>query len=47
MFTRFSQLQIVAKYFAIGIYDETSFTIQKRLQWEGITTVILPIRVNI
>jgi len=29
------------------LHNETSFAIQRRLQWEGITTVILPIRVNL
>lgn len=29
------------------LHNETAFAIQRRLQWEGITTVILPIRVNI
>lgn len=28
-------------------HNETAFAIQRRLQWEGITTVILPVRVNI
>ena len=29
------------------LHNETAFSIQRRLQWEGITTVILPVRVNI
>jgi hypothetical protein len=29
------------------LHNETAFAIQRRLQWEGITTVILPIRFNI
>ena len=29
------------------LHNETANAIQRRLQWEGITTVILPIRVNI
>ena len=29
------------------LHNETGFAIQRRLQWEGITTVILPIRVTI
>ena len=29
------------------LHNETAFAIQRRLQWEGITTVILPIRVNL
>jgi K+ transporter len=29
------------------LHNETAFAIQRRLQWEGITAVILPIRVNI
>lgn len=28
------------------LHNETAFAIQRRLQWEGIATVILPIRVN-
>jgi hypothetical protein len=28
------------------LHNETAFAIQRRLQWNGITTVILPIRVN-
>ena len=29
------------------LHNETAFAIQRRLQWEGITTVILPVRVSI
>ncbi len=29
------------------LHNETAFAIQRRLQWNGITTVILPIRVNV
>jgi hypothetical protein len=29
------------------LHNETGFAIQRRLQWEGITTVIPPIRVTI
>lgn len=29
------------------LHNETAFAIQRRLQWNGITTVILPIRVNL
>ena len=29
------------------LHNETAFAIQRRLQWEGITTVILPIRANV
>jgi hypothetical protein len=28
------------------LHNETAFAIQRRLQWNGITTVILPVRVN-
>jgi amino acid transporter len=28
------------------LHNETAFAIQKQLQWKGITTVILPIRIN-
>jgi hypothetical protein len=28
------------------LHNETAFAIQRRLQWNGITTVILPIRVD-
>lgn len=29
------------------LHNETAYAIQRRLQWDGITTVILPVRVNI
>ena len=29
------------------LHNETAFAIQRRLQWSGITTVILPIRVKV
>lgn len=29
------------------LHNETSFAIQRRLQWDGINTVILPIRMKI
>jgi amino acid transporter len=29
------------------LHNETAFAIQRRLQWDGITTVILPVRVDI
>jgi amino acid transporter len=29
------------------LHNETAFAIQRRLQWDGVTTVILPIRVNV
>ena len=29
------------------LHNETAFAIQRRLQWDGMTTVILPIRVNL
>jgi hypothetical protein len=29
------------------LHNETAFAIQRRLQWEGLTAVILPVRVNI
>ena len=29
------------------LHNETAYAIQRRLQWDGITTVILPIRMNI
>ncbi|HEY3307297.1 MAG TPA: APC family permease [Desulfuromonadaceae bacterium] len=34
------------KFYHRLLHNETSFAIQRRLQWEGITTIILPIRVN-
>ena len=39
----FKQEQIFNKL----LHNETAFAIQRRLQWRGITTVILPIRVDI
>ncbi|WP_243372405.1 APC family permease [Geotalea sp. SG265] len=35
------------KFYHRMLHNETAFAIQRRLQWEGITTVILPIRVKI
>jgi hypothetical protein len=29
------------------LHNEAAFAIQRRLQWKGITTVILPIRVEV
>ena len=29
------------------LHNETAFAIQRRLQWKGITTVILPIRIDV
>jgi amino acid transporter len=29
------------------LHNETAFSIQRRLQWDGVATVILPIRVNV
>jgi hypothetical protein len=29
------------------LHNETAFAIQRRLQWDGITTVILPVRVKL
>jgi hypothetical protein len=29
------------------MHNETAFAIQRELRWKGITTVILPIRINI
>jgi hypothetical protein len=29
------------------LHNQTSFAIQRRLQWEGVPTMILPVRVNI
>jgi amino acid transporter len=29
------------------LHNETAYAIQRRLQWEGVTTVILPVRVNL
>ncbi len=35
------------KFYHKMLHNETAFAIQRRLQWEGITSVILPIRVRI
>lgn len=35
------------KFYHRMLHNETSFSIQRRLQWDGLTTVILPIRVMI
>jgi hypothetical protein len=35
------------KFYHRLLHNETAFAIQRRLQWAGLTTVILPIRVNI
>jgi amino acid transporter len=35
------------KFYHRMLHNETAFAIQRRLQWEGLTTVILPIRVKI
>ena len=34
------------KYYHRLLHNETAFAIQRRLQWDGLTTVILPIRVR-
>jgi len=34
------------KYYHRLLHNETAFAIQRRLQWEGLTTVIMPIRVK-
>jgi hypothetical protein len=34
------------KFYHRMLHNETAFAIQRRLQWDGLTTVILPIRVN-
>jgi amino acid transporter len=34
------------RFFSRLLHNETAFAIQRRLQWDGITTVILPIRVD-
>jgi amino acid transporter len=39
----FQQVSLIQKL----LHNERAFAIQRRLQWEGITTVILPIRVKI
>lgn len=35
------------KYYHKMLHNETAFAIQRRLQWSGVTTVILPIRVDV
>jgi K+ transporter len=35
------------KFYHRMLHNETAFAIQRRLQWDGITTVILPIRMRI
>jgi len=35
------------KFYHKMLHNETAFAIQRRLQWKGLTTVILPIRVRI
>ncbi|MBI5642358.1 MAG: APC family permease [Deltaproteobacteria bacterium] len=35
------------KFYHRMLHNETAFAIQRRLQWSGITTVILPIRVRV
>jgi len=35
------------KFFHRFLHNDTSFSIQRRLHWDGITTVIMPIRVRI
>jgi len=35
------------KYYHRMLHNETAFAIQRRLQWDGLTTVILPIRIGI
>ncbi len=39
----FRQTNIVRRL----LHNETAFAIQQELRWKGITTVILPIRINI
>lgn len=34
------------KFYHRMLHNETAFAIQRQLQWDGLTTVILPIRVN-
>ncbi|TAN59627.1 APC family permease [bacterium] len=34
------------KFYHKALHNETAFAIQRRLQWSGVTTVILPIRVD-
>ena len=35
------------KFYHRLLHNETAFAIQRRLQWEGLTTVIMPIRVRV
>ncbi|AJE03563.1 APC family permease [Geobacter pickeringii] len=35
------------KFYHKMLHNETAFAIQRRLQWDGLTTVILPIRVRV
>ena len=35
------------KFYHRMLHNETAFAIQRRLQWDGVTTVILPIRMKI
>ncbi len=35
------------KFYHKMLHNETAFAIQRRLQWDGITTVILPVRVRL
>jgi len=35
------------KYYHRMLHNETAFAIQRRLQWDGLTTVILPIRISV
>jgi hypothetical protein len=35
------------KFYHRMLHNETAFAIQRRLQWDGVTTVILPIRVRL
>lgn len=34
------------KFYHRMLHNETAFSIQRRLQWDGLTTVILPIRIG-
>lgn len=35
------------KFYHRMLHNETAFSIQRRLQWDGLTTVILPIRISV
>jgi amino acid transporter len=35
------------KFYHRMLHNETAFAIQRRLQWDGLTTVILPIRISV